>query len=307
MNAASTSRQQFVDRVPVLRLLAADACPSAAPARGASATRRGRARRRGTRARTALVSPWSLSHTTRWRGATERAQERLPVRLGLARERLQAPQLRATGLIRPSRRTPGTRFGSGRCSGSRTLNGKSSSNSDPLAGHSRGQCASNTTGANTSDPIHHQRPVPREAQLSGARVGIVAAAPARAPPPPPRGRSNPPPTADQRLSDPARDELILPRRMRPLVELDVTLAHLARVVPRLLARQHLGEAMRTVAVGRDALVVLPTMPPTLRTDHQSERVTQRALAGDTLPWPCSNSYRATTSRTADRIHKLGRY
>ncbi len=48
--------------------------------------------------------------------------------------------------------------------------------------------------------------------------------------------------------------------MRPLVELDVTLAQLASVAPGLLARQQLGEAMRTIAVGRKALVVLTTMP-----------------------------------------------
>ena len=44
------------------------------------------------------------------------------------------------------------------------------------------------------------------------------------------------PDRDQRLGDPTGDELVAARRMRPLVEPDVALARLARVVPGLLAR-----------------------------------------------------------------------
>jgi hypothetical protein len=64
----------------------------------------------------------------------------------------------------------------------------------------------------------------------------------------------------QRLRDPAGNELILLRRVRPLVEGDTALAPLARVRPRLLPWQNFGEAMWTIAIGREALVVLPPMP-----------------------------------------------
>ena len=64
----------------------------------------------------------------------------------------------------------------------------------------------------------------------------------------------------QRLRDPAGDELILLRRVRPLVEGDIALALLARVLPGLLPWQDFGEAMCTIAIDRDALVVLPPMP-----------------------------------------------
>ena len=108
-------------------------------------------------------------------------------------------------------------------------------------------------------PIHHQRPMAREAQLTGLRVD----------PQPPRPLARHPRRSSvrragadchQRPGHPARDELILARCMRPLVELDVPLADLARVLPRLLTRQHLREAMRTIPVGRHALVVLAAMP-----------------------------------------------
>jgi hypothetical protein len=80
------------------------------------------------------------------------------------------------------------------------------------------------------DPVHHQRPMPRQARLPGLRVG----------PQPPRALTRHPGRiavnragADrhQRLGDPARHELILARRMRPLVEVDVALAQLASVLP----------------------------------------------------------------------------
>jgi hypothetical protein len=64
----------------------------------------------------------------------------------------------------------------------------------------------------------------------------------------------------QRLRDRAGNELILLRRVRPLVEGDTALAPLARVRPRLLPWQNFGEAMWTIAIGREALVVLPPMP-----------------------------------------------
>ena len=109
------------------------------------------------------------------------------------------------------------------------------------------------------DPIHHQRPMPREAQLPGLCVGAQPPRPlARDAGRLPVGRAGP--DRDQRLGDPSRDELILPRRVRPLVEVDVPLAQLARILPRLLTRQHLREAMRTITVDRDPLVVLTTMP-----------------------------------------------
>jgi len=80
------------------------------------------------------------------------------------------------------------------------------------------------------DPVHHQQPMAREARLPGPGVD----------PQPPcplaghrrriavgRARAD----RHQRLGDPARDELVLARRMRPLVEVDVALAQLAGVLP----------------------------------------------------------------------------
>jgi hypothetical protein len=61
------------------------------------------------------------------------------------------------------------------------------------------------------------------------------------------------------LGDPARDELIVARRVRTLIQADITLAGLTRVVPGLLARQKLGEAVRAIAVRGDAPVALPAM------------------------------------------------
>jgi hypothetical protein len=60
--------------------------------------------------------------------------------------------------------------------GSRTLNGESSSNSDPLDGHTRRSCASNTTGANTStqsitrDPCREKRSSPVSASARSRRA-----------------------------------------------------------------------------------------------------------------------------------------
>lgn len=56
------------------------------------------------------------------------------------------------------------------------------------------------------------------------------------------------------------NELIVPRGVRPLVELDVTLAAMASVLPGFLAGQDLGETMRPITIGRNTLVVLPPMP-----------------------------------------------
>src|SRR5512132_3984800 len=108
------------------------------------------------------------------------------------------------------------------------------------------------------DPVRHQRPVPAEAHLAARRIdahppGSLARHQRRLGVR--RAGSDPP----QRLGDSARDELVAPRRVRPLVETDVALAGLAVVPPGLLARQHLGEPMRAIAVGRHALVVLPLM------------------------------------------------
>jgi hypothetical protein len=108
------------------------------------------------------------------------------------------------------------------------------------------------------DPVHHQRPMPGEPQSAGPRVD----------PQPLRSLScherriairRATPDHLQRLSDPPRDELILARRVRTLMEVDRALARLTGVVPGLLTRQHLGEAMRTIAVGGHALVALPAM------------------------------------------------
>ena len=109
------------------------------------------------------------------------------------------------------------------------------------------------------DAVHHQRPVPREAQLARLRIdpqslGALAGHKRRL--------AIAGTDADhlQRLGDPARDELVLARRVRPFVEADVALAELAVVGPRFLARQGLGEAVRRIAAGGDAAVALAAVP-----------------------------------------------
>ena len=114
--------------------------------------------------------------------------------------------------------------------------------------HAVGLYASNTTGANTStqsitsDPGRENRsspPGPTRSRSARSRryqrhvaVGRTGA------------------NRHHRLGDPAGDELVAPRRVRPLVQADVALAGLAAVVPRSLARQNLREPMPTIAVGR---------------------------------------------------------
>jgi len=108
------------------------------------------------------------------------------------------------------------------------------------------------------DPVCDELAVARRAQL--ARLGVGAQ--------PPRslagdqGRlavARPGSHRHERLGDPPRDELVVASGVRSLVHTHGSLAALAGVVPSLLARQELGEAMRSVAVGRDAAVELATV------------------------------------------------
>lgn len=132
----------------------------------------------------------------------------------------------------------------------------------------------------------------REAQLAGPRVD----------PQPPRPLARDPgrlsirrarPDRHQRLGNPARDELILARCVRALVELDVPLAKVARILPGLLTRQHLREAMRTVPVGRDALVVLTAMP-------RRAVLTIEANARPNVLWPRTDRLRFAPALTTRR-------
>jgi hypothetical protein len=91
-------RQQLVDRVPVLRLLAAQLahqplqCVAQVPL---ADVQLGVGEPGADRIREPIVV---VAHDPR-RGAIERAEERRHVALGLGRERLQTPQFRASGFI----------------------------------------------------------------------------------------------------------------------------------------------------------------------------------------------------------------
>ena len=129
--------QQLVDRVPMLGLLGPELAhqplkrvtqmPLAHVQLGV-----GEASTHGVREAVVVVA-----HDPRWR-PVQRAEERLPVSLGLGRERLQAPQLRAPRLV-PHRGEDPERDSVAAGLGSRTRNGNSSSSSDPPAGHARGR------------------------------------------------------------------------------------------------------------------------------------------------------------------------
>ena len=105
-----------------------------------------------------------------WRSATERSQERLPIRLRLARERLQAPQPWASGVI-PHRGEHAERDPEATAvrvaHPERQVVEQQRSARRPLARTMRVE----HDGSEHLHPIHHQRPVPREAQLASARVG----------------------------------------------------------------------------------------------------------------------------------------
>ena len=219
----------------------------------------------GKRARTAFVRPWSLSHTTRGGAAAQGAEERIAVRLRLARERLQAPQLGAPGLVPHCAKDP---------------------ERDPMAAtvwvadperqviHQQRAARRPLPWAVGLEhdwgehlgPVHHQLSVPREPQLAATGVGPHATGVGpQSLRPLPRdhrrvavGRAGP--DHLQRLGDPPSDELILARRVWTLVEVDVALAGLASIRPGLLARQTLGEAVRAIAVRRDSHVALSTVP-----------------------------------------------
>ncbi len=107
-------------------------------------------------------------------------------------------------------------------------------------------------------PVHHQRPMARPADLSGLRISAHAL---RALARDERRRAIRRAGTDslQRTRDPARDELVMARRVRALMHTHGALARFARARPGLLARQQLGEAMRRVTVRRDALVALALM------------------------------------------------
>jgi hypothetical protein len=64
------------------------------------------------------------------------------------------------------------------------------------------------------------------------------------------------PDCPQRLRDPTRHELVVARGVRPLVQINRSLAQLARVRPGLLAGQQFGEPVRPITVCRDTPVHL---------------------------------------------------
>jgi hypothetical protein len=104
------------------------------------------------------------------------------------------------------------------------------------------------------DPVGHQLAVTRHARLAG--LGISAQAPRSLALHQRRlamGRPNP---HRHHLGDPSRDELVVARGVRPLVQPHRALAGLAGVVPRLLAGKQLGEAMRWIAIRGHAAVEL---------------------------------------------------
>ena len=108
-------------------------------------------------------------------------------------------------------------------------------------------------------PVHHQRRMTRGLQLCGARVGTQALRPFPGYQPHLAvGRTGT--DGHQGLCDPTGNELIVPRGVRSLVELDVTLAVVASVLPGFLTGQNLGKAIRPITIGRNALVVLTPMP-----------------------------------------------
>ena len=186
------------------------------------------------------------------------AQERLPVGLRLARERLQPPQLRASGLVthraEDAKRDP-VATADRITHPERQVVQQQRPRRGPLAG------AVGLKDDRREDlhPGHHQRSVARGARLAAARMGSHPAsslschqrrlAVARTAP-----------DHLQRTGDPACDELVAPRRVWTLVEADRALARPTRVLPGLLARQRLSEPVRTIAVGRDAPVALAPMP-----------------------------------------------
>jgi hypothetical protein len=108
------------------------------------------------------------------------------------------------------------------------------------------------------DPVPHELAVAGHARLAGLGVGP------QSPRPLPRHQRRPAVARPgsgglKRLRDPPRDELVAASGARPLVQAHRPLAGLAPVMPGLLAWQQLGEAMRPLAVGRNAAVELATV------------------------------------------------
>jgi hypothetical protein len=115
------------------------------------------------------------------------------------------------------------------------------------------------------DPVSDELAVARRARLARLRVG--------AQPPRPLARqkrrlalAHSGSDRDQRLGDRPRHELVVPRRVGPRVQTHRPLAGLAGVVPGLLARQQLGEAMRPIPVrGQAAVELAPVARPAVVT------------------------------------------
>jgi hypothetical protein len=115
------------------------------------------------------------------------------------------------------------------------------------------------------DPVSDELAVARRARLARLRVG--------AQPPRPLARqkrrlalAHSGSDRDQRLGDRPRHELVVPRGVGPLVQTHRPLAGLAGVVPGLLARQPLREAMRPIPVrGQAAVELAPVVRPAVVT------------------------------------------
>ena len=143
-------------------------------------------------------------------------------------------------------------------SSARMRKGRWSSNNEPSTGHAAGRWGSKDHRREQFHPVSHQLPVHRLAQLTGLKL---EAKPAGTIARDTRGAhiAGASPHRLKRLGDPARDELKMARRLGTLPPIHAPLAVLARVMPRLLPRQKLGEHMR-LAAARQALVALPPMP-----------------------------------------------
>src|SRR5680860_514176 len=171
----------------------------------------------------------------------------------------------------------------------------------------RGRQGSKTTGANTStqsitsDPCRVNRgsPLSGSARSRRARPGHQRRVAVRG-----TGADH-----AQRPSDPARDELVAPRRVRTFVEADVALASLAGLGPGLLPRKVLREAMRTLSVDRNALVQLSTMPghAIMAVDAGPGFASTAIMAWPGIVDSCTSAFRSTESvRIASRRTFRGR-
>jgi hypothetical protein len=179
----------------------------------------------------------------RWR-PLEGAQERLPVGVRGVGKGLHAPELGASALEARRAEDPEC---DPQASGGRVTHREGQIVEQKRAGRrpGGGPVRLEDDRGKELDPVSDELAVARRARLARLRVG--------AQPPRPLARqkrrlalAHSGSDRDQRLGDRPRHELVVPRGVGPLVQTHRPLAGLAGVVPGLLARQQLREAMRPI-------------------------------------------------------------